>query len=237
MSYLTPNIVDFKSQFLGRGIPLAVPIVGGGSGAVVTVTLGGVNGGLASATVTAGGANYPANKLPTVIVQGIGVGAILTPVMAAGVMTNVALTNPGYGYSTTVPPTVYISNGLGDNTSATKVTDYDIASAQLAALMFNMTQTIFGSQAAFTYAYNLLTAHYLCDNLQAGEAGLGGKGEWVTSSKTIGNITESFTIPPRILNSPFLSQLSRTTYGLSFLQFVAPQLIGNVGAVVRRTLP
>jgi hypothetical protein len=100
-----------------------------------------------------------------------------------------------------------------------------------------MTRNLSGSQAAFTYAYDLLAAHYLCESLQASGTGLGGKAEWLTNSKTVGNVSESYQIPPRVLNSPFLSKLSRTTYGAQFLELFSVQLIGNMQSFYRPTAP
>jgi hypothetical protein len=216
---------------------MAVPLLGGGSGAVLTPTIGAIpDGGILSIVITNGGSGYPA--VPTVIAQGGGgIGSTITAAIIAGVVTSVSIIRPGYGYGTTVLPTLYVSNGLGDNTDNNRVTDYDIASAQNKAMAFNMTSALWGSQASFTTAYNLLAAHYLCEDLLAGGMGLNGKAEWLTQSKTVGNVTESYAIPDRILKSPYLSKLSKTTYGAQFLELVSPQLIGNVLSFHRDTLP
>lgn len=238
MAYVLPAISDFKAQFLRDFSPYAVPLSGGGSGATITPVLGGVNNGLAGVTLDAGGANYPANVLPTVIVYGGGgIGAAVTITVVAGAVATAVLSDAGYGYDQQLLPVVYVSNGLGDDTDEKKVTDYDIVAAFNAARAFNMTQSLLPSQQTFTYAYNLLTAHYLCENLQAAGLGLGGKAEWVTNSKTVGNVTESYSIPDRILKSPYLSKISKTTYGAQFLELMSPQLIGNMQSYHRSALP
>ena len=237
MAYVLPGIPELKRQMV-RDFPYAVPLSGGGSGAYITAALGGANNGLASVTVTNGGSGYPANVLPTVIVfGGGGYGAVITVTVVAGVVTTATLADPGYGYVSVPPLNVYISNGEGDNTDKTKVTDYDIASAVNAAQGFNLAESLFSSQKAFTYAYNLLAAHYLCETLQAAGTGLGGKAEWLTIGKTIGNVTENYTIPERVLKSPILAKYSKTTYGAQFLELVSPQLIGNMAPFHRNTLP
>lgn len=239
MSYVLPTVPDFKSQFPVRDFPYAVPVTGGGSGASATPTVGGAKSGLLAWALGSGGAAYPANKVPDGIVQyGGGFGATVRITVVGGVITAIAAVNPGYGYTDTAnPPLLYISNGLGDNTDKTKVTDFDIAGAQAKALGYNMTQALFSSQQAFTLAYGLLAAHYLCETLLAAGTGLGGKAEWLTNAKTVGNVSESYSIPDRILKSPILSKLSKTTYGAQFLELVSPQLIMNAGTFHRRGLP
>ncbi len=235
MAYALPSIPDFKGQFV-RDFPYAVPVAGGGSGAAIELTIGAAGGGIAAAAVSAPGSGYPANVVPTaLVIGGKGVGAILQPTIVGGALTAVAIVNAGVGY--TEVPSVYISNGLGDNTDLAKVTDYDIANAQAKATAFNITSRLTGSQLAFTQLYNLLAAHYLCETLQAAGTGLGGQATWLTKAKTVGNVMETFDIPARILNSPYLSKLSKTTYGAQFLELVSPQLIANFQVFHGWTLP
>jgi hypothetical protein len=229
VAYQLPVVTDFKTQYPVRDFPYGVPPTGGGSGALAVPTIGGAGNGITSWTVSVGGTGYPANKVPDGIVQyGGGYGATVVVTITAGAVSGVAVANPGYGYVDQVNlPQLYISNGLGDNSNADKVSDFDIAGAQAKAMLFNVAQGIFASQAAFTTAYNLLSAHYLCETLLAAGTGLSGKAEWLTNSKTVGNVTESYAIPDRIMRSPYLSKLSKTTYGSQFLELVSPQLIGN----------
>lgn len=232
---VAPGISEFKAQFV-RDFPYATPRTLAGQVAATfgPIPFAGVNGALSGVPpILTGGSGYKA--APTIIVLGNGVGGALAATIAAGVVNAVTLVNPGYGY--TVQPTLYVSTGEGDNTDEQKVTDYDLATAMLAAQSFNMTTALWGSQSAYTYAYNLLAAHYLCETLIAGGTGLKGKAEWLTNSKTVGNVTESYSIPDRILRSPILSKLSKTTYGSQFLELVAPQLIGNFSTFHRCTLP
>lgn len=234
MSYVNPSIPDFKQQFV-RDFPYGVPLVGGGSGADVQAVLGAPpNGGIASMTVVGGGTGYPAP--PTVLIfGGRGVGAIFIATVADGVLTGVSVVSQGYGY--TCQPSVYVSNGTGDNTDMAKVTDYDLQAAIIAATAFNVNPRLFSSQTAFSYAYNLLVAHYLVENIAAGNSGVFGKSEWVTKAKQVGNVSEDFDIPDRVLRSPYLSKLAKTTYGSQFLELVSVQLIGNIAPFHRQALP
>ena len=223
MAYLLPTIADFKTQFL-RDFPYATPLVKSGVvGAEATV---GVNnaGSVVSPVIVVPGSGLPALVTP-VVYGGGGVGATLTATVTSGVLTALTVANPGIGYVTA--PYVYLPL-FGDNTELSKVTDGDLAKSFTLATAFNITQALLGSQAAFTYAYNLLSAHYLCENVLAGSSGLSGKADWLTKSKSVGNVRESFDIPKRILNSPYLSKLSKTVYGAQFLELMAPQLVGNI---------
>lgn len=233
-NYILPSILDFKAQFRGD-FPYAVPLVGGGSGAAVTAVLTGDQ--ITSYTVDAPGSGYP--TIPTIIVQyGSGFGALAQATLTTGELATVTPITKGYGYSLTpTPPSIYISNGMGDNTNPNKVSDFDIAYAMNQAFLFNITQALVSSQTAFTNLYNLLAAHYLVRAMTSRVSGLSGKGDWITKSKTVGNVSASYEIPDRILRSPLLSKLSQTTYGANFLELMAPQLVGNFAAFHRCTLP
>jgi hypothetical protein len=118
------------------------------------------------------------------------------------------------------------------STNLAKVTDADITSALLAAGI-NSNAGLWSTQAEYTYVYNLLAAHYLCVSLLSAAQGIRGAGTWLTQSKTVGDITEAYAIPERIMKSLTLAPLSKTTYGCQFLSLIAPRLVGNVMAIVR----
>jgi len=233
VAYLLPSIADFKAQF-ARDFPFATPAaVSGVVGATATASINA--GSVSGIAVNTPGSGLSNTAPPSVVVYGSGgVGALASATVSAGAVTLITVTAAGYGYVTA--PRVYVALG-GDNTNPERVTDFDIARAFNAAESFNMTRNLSGSQAAFTYAYDLLAAHYLCESLQASGTGLGGKAEWLTNSKTVGNVSESYQIPPRVLNSPFLSKLSRTTYGAQFLELFSVQLVGNMQSFYRPTAP
>lgn len=236
MPYVSPTISAFKDQF-GRDFPFATPAEAP-SGVVLPILTAVTNGvALTGITITSPGSGM-ANKTTTLVIYGGGgLGAKATITIAGGICTAVNILSLGVGY--TIAPSVYVPvPGQGDNTNVEKfVTDPDIARAIVMATAFNMTQSLFSSQAAFTTAYNLLSAHYLVETLQAGGTGLNGKAEWLTKSKTVGSVSEDFEIPDRVLKSPYLGKLSKTTYGAQFLELVSPQLIGNVQSFRGQTNP
>lgn len=123
-----------------------------------------------------------------------------------------------------------------DQNDLTRVRDVDVTRAFTAASA-NFNEALFASQATYAEAFLLLSAHFLCVNLGASSQGLGGAGVWTTQSKGAGNLHESFAIPARVARSPFLSQLSRTSYGMTYLQIILPLLTGNVALVAGCTTP
>lgn len=231
--YLPPTIGGFKLQFT-RDFPFAtVSTPVGGSEAQLTLTVNDAQQ-VVGVAIDTPGTGYSTTQPPSVIVYGGGgIGALVAITITAGAVATASVTRPGAGYSKA--PLAYI--GVGDNTDNKKVTDYDIAKALTAALSYNFNPGLFASQAAYTYAANLLTAHYLCETVVAGTTGLSGQAEWLHKAKSVGNVREDFEIPDRVLKSPILSKLSKTTYGAQFLELVSPQLIANFQTFHRETLP
>lgn len=117
-----------------------------------------------------------------------------------------------------------------DQTDKSKVRDADITIAFTQAAA-NFNEALFANQATFSEAFALLSAHFLCVNLLASTQGLGGSAQWLTNAKAVGNVSESFSIPERIMRSPFLSALSKTLYGMNYLSIITPLLVGNVACV------
>ncbi len=113
---------------------------------------------------------------------------------------------------------------------ATSVLDSDIAkSFQMTNVNFN--QDLWQDQGAYTVGYLLLSAHYMVMSLRASSQGLSGQFGWVQSSKSVGSVAESFSIPQRILDNPEFAMLAKTTYGAQFLLLILPQLSGQVFSV------
>ena len=118
----------------------------------------------------------------------------------------------------------------------TTVTDADIAKA-FTQVNVNINECLFGYQAAYTQGYLLLAAHFLVTDLRASSQGINGQYAFLESSKSVGSVSQSFSIPQRFLDNPYFSMLMKTNYGAQFLQLILPQLAGNIGFVYGRTLP
>lgn len=116
------------------------------------------------------------------------------------------------------------------NSDLTTVQDVDIQNA-LNDAGFNFNQDFFPDQGSFNTGYLLLAAHFLVVNLRASSQGLSGGSAWLTQSKSVGPISESYAIPQYILDNPVLSLYAQTPYGTRYLQYILPFLAGNIFTV------
>lgn len=119
---------------------------------------------------------------------------------------------------------------------ATSVLDQDIAKA-MGQCRVNINQGLFSDQDTYNIGYLLLTAHYLVIDLRMSSQGIAGQYSWIESSKSVGSVSESFSIPQRILDNPYFAMLSKTNYGAKYLEILIPQLAGNIFVVAGTTLP
>lgn len=226
MAFSAPSVDDFKGQFY-RDFPFAVPSYGASAAATLTA------GAVSAIAVVAGGYKY--QTAPTVSLSAPPTGgtqATATATISKGAVTGFTITDPGAGY--VAAPDVSFESNDGDETDQKRVTDRDVnAAINLAAI--NINPGLFGSQAKYTIAFNFLAAHWLCTNLQNSAQGVQGAGEWLEASKNVGPISKALAIPPRILNSPYLAALSKTTYGFQYLGIISPLLVGNFVGLVGRT--
>lgn len=106
-----------------------------------------------------------------------------------------------------------------------QVLDQDITKA-FQMVNVNMNEGLFGNQGSYDVGYLLLSAHYLVMNLRASSQGINGQFNFLQVSKGVGSVNEAFSIPQRILDNPDWSMLSKTNYGMSFLQLIIPQMAG-----------
>lgn len=130
----------------------------------------------------------------------------------------------------------YFVRDFNYGTEQTTVMDADISKG-LSDAGVNFNEALWANQQSFTVGYLLLAAHYMVLSLRASSQGIRGQYEWLVNSKSVGSVSESFTIPQRILDNPFLSMLAKTTYGAQYLEYVLPLLSGQMYTVCGRTLP
>ncbi len=116
----------------------------------------------------------------------------------------------------------------------TQVLDQDIAKA-FQQVNVNINQALFGDQSSYTIGYLLMSAHFLVINLRASSQGLNGSYAFLENSKSVGNVSQGFSIPQRILDNPYWAMLMTTSYGAEFLMMILPQLCGQVFTVLGRT--
>lgn len=125
------------------------------------------------------------------------------------------------------------SGDPGDPENDDLVMDTDILTAQdKASMLYN--ESFWSTPAQVRITFNLLTAHFLVVALQAASQGAASAGFWLTSQKRASDLGEAYRIPDIVARNPALAQLSKTQYGIEYLTFAAPRMVGNV-AVVRGT--
>lgn len=116
------------------------------------------------------------------------------------------------------------------------VQDADITRAFAEAQM-NFNQGLFGSDAQIQLAYLYLTAHYLVIDLRNAIDGVESRGANQVSSRSVGSVSESYTIPEMFAKDPNMQFLSTTGYGQKYLSFVTNRIIGNIQTVRGATSP
>ena len=116
------------------------------------------------------------------------------------------------------------------------VTDNDITKAYTEAeMMFN--PGLFGTDEEFRMCFLYLSAHYLCNDLQTAAQGAGSTGYFPVNSRSVGGVSESYTIPEWMSSDPVLSPFMLTRYGQKYLSLIRPLLIGAVAVYRGRTTP
>ena len=120
-------------------------------------------------------------------------------------------------------------------TTPDTVMDSDISQGLLEASI-SINSCLFSSQLQYSQAYLNLAAHYMVMNLRASGTGCSGQAEWLVQSKSVGSISESFSIPQRILDNPLFAQFTKTTYGTKYLMMIYPLLSGQIFVVPGGTL-
>ena len=107
------------------------------------------------------------------------------------------------------------------------VLDQDVATAFQLTNM-NINQNLWPDQSSYTVAYLLLSAHHMVMTLRASSQGINGQFNFLQGSKGVGSVSESFSIPQRVLDNPSLAILAKTNYGAQYLMLILPKLAGQM---------
>lgn len=86
-------------------------------------------------------------------------------------------------------------------------------------------------------AYLYCTAHYLTQDIRTAQKGLSSTGEFAVSSKSAGNVSESYAIPAKFLQSEIFSYFTKSGYGLKYLSLLIPRTKGNIQIAYGATQP
>jgi len=107
------------------------------------------------------------------------------------------------------------------------IMDSDIEKA-FAEATINFNESLFGTDESLKITFLYLSAHYLVNDLQTSQQGLGSSGFFPVSSRSVGGVSESYAIPTWMLDDPVLGAFSTTRYGQKYISLIKPLLIGNV---------
>ncbi len=114
--------------------------------------------------------------------------------------------------------------------------DADITKAFAEAQVL-LNQALFTTDANIKLGYLYLTAHFLCNDLKAARAGIDSTASFPVNSRTVGSVSESYTIPAIYTENPILQFYTTSAYGMKYLALVYPLLTGNIGIVAGWTDP
>jgi len=114
------------------------------------------------------------------------------------------------------------------------VSDLDITNAYAeACITFN--DALFDDDDDIVLGYLYLAAHYLVNDLNAG--GQNSSQAGFANSRSVGNVSESYSIPQWQLDDPILSFYAGSSYGRKYLNLILPRLTGNIATVEGCTTP
>lgn len=132
---------------------------------------------------------------------------------------------------TTALPTVTTDWELYNDSVLNYTQDSDILEAINEAFV-NFNEGLFKDEATAKLVFLYLAAHYLTldFNIALGNAQIG-----ITTSKSVGSVSESYSIPNWLLNNPALSTYANTPYGIKYASLIRPYLIGNFFIAKGRT--
>jgi hypothetical protein len=116
------------------------------------------------------------------------------------------------------------------------VTDNDIDKSFIEAkMLFN--EGLFSNNEEFMTCFLYLSAHYLVYDLQTASQGVNSAGYFPVNSRSVGSVSESYTIPDWMASDPVLSPLMLTRYGQKYLSLIRPKIIGAVAVYSGSTTP
>lgn len=133
--------------------------------------------------------------------------------------------------TTTAIPTTIADWSLYNDSTLNYTQDSDILEAINEALV-NFNENLFPCENIAKTVFYHLVAHYLTIDFR-NALGMGVAG--ITTSKSVGSVSEGYTIPQWLLNNNALAPYATTGYGIKYASLIRPYLIGNVMLFKGRT--
>jgi hypothetical protein len=116
------------------------------------------------------------------------------------------------------------------------VTNDDIERAFLEAKI-NFNESLYSDSDQLKMMFLYLAAHYLVYDLTTSKQPLGAGSSFPVGSRSVGGVSESYTIPTWVSEDPVLGAFATTRYGLKYISLLKPLLIGNVQVYEGATTP
>jgi hypothetical protein len=116
------------------------------------------------------------------------------------------------------------------------IVDFDIQKSFNQSINFT-NPDIFENAQVLLDAYYYCTAHFLAMDMRMAESGIDSRGEGLISSKSVGSVSVSYSVPDRFQKDSFDAYFAQTGYGQKFLAYVQPRVTGNIGTAGGDTNP
>lgn len=124
---------------------------------------------------------------------------------------------------TTNVPTNTTDWELYDDSVLNYTQDSDILNAITEACV-NFNKSLFPNKATAKLVFMYLVAHYLTVDFNNA---LGSGTVGIATSRSVGSVSESYSIPNWILNNAGLAPYATTGYGIKYATLIRPYLVGN----------
>ena len=121
-------------------------------------------------------------------------------------------------------PTVTTDWELYNDSVLNYTQDSDILEAYAEAKV-NFNEGLFPDEETALKVFLFLAAHYLTIDFNNA---LGTNQVGIPTSRSVGSVSESYTIPPYLQNNPALSMYCTTGYGTKYATLIYPYMIGNI---------
>lgn len=134
--------------------------------------------------------------------------------------------------STTAEPTDTTAWKLTADSVLNYTQDTDIENAMTEASVNFPSKAVIADENKRKLMFLYLTAHYLTIDFRNA---LGSNQVGIVTSKSVGSVSESYSLPPYLNNRPALSAYTTTGYGIKYATLIAPYLCGAIFIARGRT--
>lgn len=88
-----------------------------------------------------------------------------------------------------------------------------------------ISESFFNNQLTYTEGFLYLTAHLLYTNLLSASSGISNNSTSLTTSKTVGSVSESYAVPDWMLEHVKTTEFSKSPYGIKYYSLIYAKLV------------